>query len=828
MEAFTVGPPPISQPPHLFKPNPNTIKQRLLKKGVNPTPKIMHNLTKKETQKHKRKLNKQNSPPPPSQALEEEAHFLTLKQEYKQFNKAISSSSSSSSNSSNGSLVGKPWEKIERVKLKELALDDNIEGKGFICDNKFKRENLNALRDNFKKDLKWVLEDDIEIENGIDFSEEGKTEKPEKRQRPEGEAVRYLVERLSRIEVTVKDWKVGRMMKQSELQFTERQLLKIVHMLGDKRCWRQALAVVDYAYGTKEHKHFKSRFVYTKLMSILGKARRPQEALGIFNMMLRDYHLYPDMPVYHSIAVTLGQAGLLQELIKIIDCMRQKPSPERVKNIYHKTWNPVLQPDLVIYNSVLNACVSSSQWKGVSWVFEQLKDNGLTPNGATYGLAMEVMLKSGKFDLVHELFEQMKRKGEAPKALTYRVLVKTFAEEGKTNEAVEAVRDMEQKGVIGAASVYYELACCLCKNGRWQDAIAEVEKIKKLPRAKSLAVTFTGMIRSSADSGHIDDCISIFQKMKNHCSPNIGAINTMLKIYGRQDLFSKAKDLFEEIKRTISSSLNDDTTYLMPDGFTYSIMLEASASALQWEYFEYVYKEMIGSGFQIDQSKHASLLVNAARAGKGHLLENAFHEILEAGEIPNQMLYTEMVIEAAIQNNYERASALVNSMAHAPFRVSEKQWALLFEKSGDRIDRETLEQLLNTLGNCDVKSEHTISNLSKTLHSLCQCDLSSDGKEDNAVVHKVSESSKMFIPALLDDDNDEDEYEGAYFADLAYGGLIPGLDGDNDDEDELEAFIGDRREPNLPSADEILQAWKESRHKDGIYLPFQRPKSESK
>lgn len=40
---------------------------------------------------------------------------------------------------------------------------------------------------------------------------------------------------------------------------------------------------------------------------------------------------------------------------------------------------------------MLNACVPSKQWKGVSWVFKQLRKSGLKPNGATYGLAMEVI-----------------------------------------------------------------------------------------------------------------------------------------------------------------------------------------------------------------------------------------------------------------------------------------------------------------------------------------------------------------------------------------------------------------------------------------------------
>ncbi|XP_039054249.1 pentatricopeptide repeat-containing protein At5g67570, chloroplastic-like, partial [Hibiscus syriacus] len=237
------------------------------------------------------------------------------------------------------------------------------------------------------------------------------------------------------------------------------------------------------------------------------------------------------------IAVTLGQAGLLKELLNIIECMRQKPS-KRTKNMRHKKWEPMLEPDIVVYNAVLNACVPLHQWKGISWVFDQLRKTGLRPNGATYGLAMEVMLHSGKYDLVHEFFRKMKRSGEALTALTkvayflFSLLACMFLLKRKINEAVEAVRDMEQRGVIGTTSVYYELACCLCRNGRWHDAMIEVDKIKKLPTRKPLEITFTGLIMASLDGGYVDDCISIFQYMEDHCAPNIGTINAMLRVYG--------------------------------------------------------------------------------------------------------------------------------------------------------------------------------------------------------------------------------------------------------------------------------------------------------
>ncbi|KAM4128225.1 hypothetical protein ACJW30_02G150500 [Castanea mollissima] len=899
MEAVHGSP---SLPTPKFEPDTDKIKRKLIQQGVHPTPKIVHILRKKQIQKNNRKLNrlsKQSQTPPLSesekQALEEETHFQTIKHEYKEFTKAIKAETRESTVAL---MVGKPWERLERVGLREVSSESTEYSGG-----KLKKEKLRELREMFEErklvELQWVLDDDILIkEEWLDG--ENRMWNPANRRRNEAEVIRFLVERLSAREITMRDWKFSRMMKQSGLQFTEKQLLKIVGGLGNKGQWKQALSAVEWVYNDKEHKRYKSRFVYTKLLAVLGKARRPQEALRVFKLMRGDCHLYPDMAAYHSIAVTLGQAGHVKELISIIECMRQKPS-KKIKNA-RRNWDPMLEPDVVIYNAVLNGCVSSHQWKGVSWVFEQLRKSGLKPDGASYGLAMEVMLQSGKYDLVHEYFRKMKKSGEAPRALTYKVLVRAFWEEGKVDEAVEAVRGMEQRGVVGVASVYYELACCLCNNGRWQDALVEVDKMKKLPLTKPLEFTFTGMIMSSMDGGHIADCISIFEHMKDHCAPNIGTINSMLKVYGRSDMFSKAKELFEDVKRAKSdscTSLNGVETVLIPDKYTYSSMLVASASALQWEYFEYVYREMTLSGYQLDLSKNASLLVEASRAGKWYLLEHAFETILEAGEVPPPLFFNEMIVQATAQHNYEKAATLVNTMAYAPFQVSEEQWTDLFEKNRQRISEDSIVKLLDALGNCEVASEATFLNLLRSLHSLCGSATSRDFSSSIALSNEASEklsldgsnggidkniganipnySVRMMHenlnpgedPLVKDSDctldtlpvnhtstNKEVDTDsetltlspnqdcgtdgetnlcirGNGFADVIATGTEQlanklatyMLNENSDDIDELELdtlTIGDdSHESNMPTAREILEAWKESRKKDGTLFPFQ-------
>ncbi|XP_074308860.1 pentatricopeptide repeat-containing protein At5g67570, chloroplastic isoform X1 [Silene latifolia] len=822
-----------------------TIKKRLLQKGVNPTPKIIHTLRKKHLQKSLRKsksLISQSPLEPLTQSqqdtLAHELYFQNVSKEYKEFSKVIDSKS----------LAGKPWESLESVNSAELANGYLIKEGNF--DGKLKFEHLRDLGLVFEERKMEALsmfldDDDVEVDEGSLVGENGNWS-PFRRRTSEADAIRILVNRLTAREITMKDWKFTRMMKQSALQFTENQMLRIVGGIGEKGCWRQAMEVVGWVYSRKDLKLYKSRFVYTKLLAVLQRGRRPYEALRIFNHMRGDCYIYPDMAAYHTIAVTLGQAGMVRELMSLIECMKEKPS-KSIKNMRRRHWDLTLQPDVVIFNSVLNACVPTHHWKGVAWVFQQLRKGGLHANSATYGLAMEVMLQSSKYDLVHQLFEKMKRNSKSPNALTYKVLVRTFWKEDKVDEAIHIVRQMEQSGIMGSASVYYELACCLCNKGRWQEAKMEIDKLKKLRHSRPLTVTFTGMILSSMDGGHVDDCISIFEQMQQYCHPDIGVVNAMLKVYGRYDMFLEAKGLFEKAERSVTkdiSCLDDENTPLAPDMYTYVTMLEISGHAQQWEYFEYVYKEMCLCGYQLDQAKHAGLLVEASKAGKWHLLEHAFDTTLEAGEIPEPMLFSEMLCQAMLQHDYKKAITIVNTMAYAPFQFDKKVWIALFEKNKDRINNDHLKNLSDTLGNCGISQEFTALELVKALQSICgpltvqdPCSSSSDGDSCKSFIHENPNSARdnklvsvtqsgdwIDVNAEYEDcDSDGDDGVSSSLC-TDFRSLVDDVackqhkftvfdelhSPDDSDFEEAEA----REDSELSSAEEILQSWMEMRKTD--------------
>nr|GMD07992.1 pentatricopeptide repeat-containing protein At1g30610, chloroplastic [Ipomoea batatas]GMD09561.1 pentatricopeptide repeat-containing protein At1g30610, chloroplastic [Ipomoea batatas] len=196
-------------------------------------------------------------------------------------------------------------------------------------------------------------------------------------------------------DIDIPEWKFSEMMRSAKIRFSDHSMSRIIQILGKLGNWRRVLQVIEWIQSRERFISYRIRYVYNAALDALGKAKRPVEALNLFREMQEDMSSYPDLVSYHSIAVTLGQAGHMEELFYVIESMRSPPKKKLKTGILEK-WDPRLEPDNIIYNAVLNACVSCKSWEGALWVLQQLKQQGQQPSSVTYGLVMEVML-SGEY-----------------------------------------------------------------------------------------------------------------------------------------------------------------------------------------------------------------------------------------------------------------------------------------------------------------------------------------------------------------------------------------------------------------------------------------------
>lgn len=563
-------------------------------------------------------------------------------------------------------------------------------------------EKIGIKKGEFNKSRKGFLEkggnDILEIERAAFKNFEAfndiTVKKPVSKMEME-ERIQKLAKLLNGADIDMPEWMFSKMMRSAKIRFTDHSILRVIQILGKLGNWRRALQVLEWLQLRERFKSHKLRYIYTAALDVLGKARRPVEALNVFYAMLQQMSSYPDLVAYHCIAVTLGQAGHMKELFDVIDCMRSPPR-KKFKTGALEKWDPRLEPDIIVYNAVLNACVRRKQWEGAFWVLQQLKQQSQKPSITTYGLVMEVMFVCGKYNLVHEFFWKV-QKSSIPNALTYKVLVNTLWREGKTDEAVLAVQDMEKRGVVGSAALYYDLARCLCSAGRCQEALMQIEKICKVAN-KPLVVTYTGLIQACLDSGNVQNAAFIFNQMHEFCSPNLITCNVMLKAYLEHRMFEEAKELFGKMLGDGNriSSKSDYNDRVLPDIYTFNTMIDACNAEKRWHDLEYVYERMLRHGFHFNAKRHLRIILDASRAGKEELLETTWKRLAGEGRVPPPLIKERFCMKLEKGDCAAAVSSITgHHMKELQEPFSKRAWLNLFTENAGRFQTESLVELMH-------------------------------------------------------------------------------------------------------------------------------------
>ncbi|KAF8060451.1 hypothetical protein N665_1214s0004 [Sinapis alba] len=482
--------------------------------------------------------------------------------------------------------------------------------------------------------------------------------------------IEKLAKVLNGADINMPEWLFSKAIRSAKIRYTDYTIMRLIHFLGKLGNWRRVLQVIEWLQRQDRYKANKLRIIYTTALNVLGKSRRPVEALNVFHAMLLQISSYPDMVAYRSIAVTLGQAGHIKELFHVIDTLRSPPK-KKFKPTTLAKWDPRLEPDVVVYNAVLNACVQRKQWEGAFWVLQQLKQRGQKPSPVTYGLVMEVMLACEKYNLVHEFFRKM-QKSSIPNALAYRVLVNTLWKEGKTDEAIQTVEDMESRGIVGSAALYYDLARCLCSAGRCNEGLNMIKKICRVAN-KPLVVTYTGLIQACLDSGNVKNAAYIFDQMKEVCNPNLVTCNIMLKAYLQDGLFEDGRELFQKMLLDDGNNIESSSDFesrVLPDTYTFNTMLEACAEQKKWNDFGYAYREMLRHGYHFNAKRHLKMVLEASRAGKEEVMEATWEHLRRSNRIPPSPLIKERFCRKLEKGDHATA---ISSLAVCNGKIEETE-----------------------------------------------------------------------------------------------------------------------------------------------------------
>lgn len=89
-------------------------------------------------------------------------------------------------------IVGRPWERIEKLKLKELSSESKVYS-GDELNSEHLRE-LSDIIESEKEKFSWLLDNDVEIKQGWFDNERAKWDYRQRR-RGEAETIRFIIDR---------------------------------------------------------------------------------------------------------------------------------------------------------------------------------------------------------------------------------------------------------------------------------------------------------------------------------------------------------------------------------------------------------------------------------------------------------------------------------------------------------------------------------------------------------------------------------------------------------------------------------------------------------
>eukprot|EP00752_Nemacystus_decipiens_P007447 g6656.t1 len=165
--------------------------------------------------------------------------------------------------------------------------------------------------------------------------------------------------------------------------------------------YEQALEYVDDALASE---NFRNTILINMAINCLGKMKRWEQAVKVFERMSTDLGHAPDSMTHSLVINSLALSGRSEEAIALFDRMCHSSDPNIKANPSALTSS---------LNSAINACNIAGRWQDALDLVRRAEESGVKPDMISYSTLMNALCHSGECARALEVFREMiKRKLE--------------------------------------------------------------------------------------------------------------------------------------------------------------------------------------------------------------------------------------------------------------------------------------------------------------------------------------------------------------------------------------------------------------------------------
>ncbi|KAJ0254848.1 Pentatricopeptide repeat-containing protein [Hirschfeldia incana] len=340
------------------------------------------------------------------------------------------------------------------------------------------------------------------------------------------------------------------------------------------------------AYGfflwSRERERFRHTVdSYHLLMKIFAECGEYKAMWRLVDEMVQDG--YPTTArTFNLLICSCGEAGLAKQAV--------------VQFIKSKSFN--YRPFKHSYNAILSALLGVKQYGLIEWVYEQMLEDGVTPDVVTYNVLMWSNYRLGKMERFDRLFDEMARDGLSPDLYTFNILLHILGRGNKPLAALTTLNHMKEVGI------------------------------------EPSVIHFTTLIDGLSRAGNLEACKYFLDEMvRVGCTPDVVCYTVMITGYVVSGELEKAKEMFSEM--TIRGQL--------PNVFTYNSMIRGLCMAGEFREACWLLKEMESRGCKPNFVVYSTLVSYLRKAGKLGEARKVIRDMVKKGHyahlVPKMMKY---------------------------------------------------------------------------------------------------------------------------------------------------------------------------------------------
>jgi len=237
---------------------------------------------------------------------------------------------------------------------------------------------------------------------------------------------------------------------------------------------------------------------YMKLLVLLGKSGQPQRAHELFDTMIEE-GIEPTSELYTSLLAAYCRSYLIDEAFSILKKMKELP---------------LCQPDVFTYSTLIKACVDSSRFDVVDFLYEEMSDRGIMPNTVTHNIVISGYGKAGKYDQVEKILSSMLNSPTSkPDVWTMNIILGLFGNKGQIAMMERWYEKFRDFGIEPETRTFNILIGAYGKKRMYDKMSSVMEYMRKLEFPWTTS-TYNNVIEAFSDVGDAKNMELTFNQMR--------------------------------------------------------------------------------------------------------------------------------------------------------------------------------------------------------------------------------------------------------------------------------------------------------------------------